>query len=351
MVDAVIIMAGGRGTRLWPASVEDSPKQFLPVEGEKNLLDLALERAFACNPNTPVFIVTGERYMEKTLSCTDKLEKNRKKQVRVVGEPAGKNTAPAIMLGMLMAEKECGNCNVLVLTADHLIKPLDAFVADVEKAVELSASGYHVAFGIRPSAPETGYGYIHVGEKIMSGRRVLEFKEKPDELTALAYLKDGSYLWNSGMFVFNSSLFVRELEKLSPDVAAAFLDADMSVEHDYRDGVSLYYGGDLPGIYAKTESISVDYALMEKTSLACVVEAGFEWSDVGSWDEYASLASVTGQVFEAESSGCTVLSDVPVALCGVDNLVVVFKNNRLLVLKKGKGQLVRDAAEFFDKRK
>lgn len=351
MIDAVIIMAGGRGTRLWPASIEDSPKQFLPVEGDKTLLDLAIERAFACKPAGPVIIVTGEKYIDKTLDCAAKLDKEKQKKLRIAGEPVGKNTAPAVMLGILLAQKECKDGNVLVLTADHLVKPLSAFAKAVEKAAELASSGYHVTFGIRPDAPETGYGYIHAGEVLKGGKKVIEFKEKPDKETALRYLKDGSYLWNSGMFVFNTSLFIDEMGELSPSVYGPFSAEMMDIKPREKNGIALYYGGVLEDIYKQVESISVDYALMEKTSRAAVVEADFEWSDVGSWDEYAALADVSSELFIAESSGCTVLSDVPVALCGVEDLIVVFKNNRLLVLKKGKGQLVRDAAEFFEKRK
>ncbi|AEJ60450.1 Nucleotidyl transferase [Spirochaeta thermophila DSM 6578] len=341
MVDVVVVLAGGKGTRLWPASTEAHPKQFLTVEGGRTLLEEALLRAWALAPREGVIVVTGDRYLEASQEVMGALPREQQAATVLVGEPEGKNTAPAVMCAATLMKATEGV--MVVLTADHLVRPLESFVEDVERAVEIARDGYHVTFGIPPVRPETGYGYIHVGAPYKGGFLVESFTEKPDEATARRYVEEGTYYWNSGMFVFRRDVFLDEMERYAPRIARPFLETGLGAL-DLAEGP--VRGDVLEEVYARIPADSIDYALMERTERAAMVPARFSWSDIGSWEEYAAwLGDHLGEVLEVESEGCTVVSDLPVVLCGVEDLVVSCRNGRILVLRKGRGQLVKKAVE------
>jgi mannose-1-phosphate guanylyltransferase/mannose-6-phosphate isomerase len=353
-MEAIVILAGGSGTRLWPASTPEMPKQFLSLGGAESFLRLTARRGLAVNPNAELVVVTHERYLEATVAELAPCARSGA-SVTVLPEPEGRNTAPAIAFAALYLKKRLGpEARALILSADHLIRPQEVFTADAEKAARLGALGYIAVFGIPPADANTGYGYIETGEAAGPGFRVKSFKEKPDAATAEAYLAAGNYYWNSGMFLFSLKTLEEEFTAHAPGVYKPFLGLAQNAlagERKTAEGVRVW-GKDaaLRAVYEKLPSISVDYAVMEKSAKAAMVKAGFEWNDVGSWDEAARLyGDEAPAVFSCEASGNRVFSDIPVALCGVEDLVVVIRGGRALVVKKGSSQLVREAAKALGK--
>jgi mannose-1-phosphate guanylyltransferase/mannose-6-phosphate isomerase len=235
------------------------------------------------------------------------------------------------------------DANILVLPSDHLITPQEDFAGDADAAGTLSDKGYVVTFGIKPKHPETGYGYIEAGDKQSPGYEVASFKEKPDEETAKAYLKAGTYFWNSGMFCFNAGGFLRELAEHQPDVAEVFRSIKRIPEERSDRGITVAMESDeIERLYQDSPSISVDYAVMEKSKRAAMIKASFSWTDIGSWDEVARRdLTPPPDVLQENAEGNYVFSDMPVALCGVDDLIVVVKNGSVLVCKKGSSQDVK----------
>ena len=349
MVENVFILAGGSGTRLWPASNLKNPKQFLEIKDGKSLLLLTMERALLLSSNVRVFIITLKDQMEGVIAECSKLESGSDR-ILVLPEPTPRNTAPAITAcASYLIEEGRGGEQVLVLPADHLIEPFDSFQADVEEAGRLADKGYLVTFGIKPSYPATGYGYIEAGGKDLNGFKVSSFKEKPNETTAKEFLDKGNYFWNSGMFVFEFNRFWEELEIGSPAIADVFSGLGKGRTAQLKSGVTVIMDNpDTASVYEKSPKDSIDYAVMEKCSRSAVVPASFRWNDIGSWDEMAGLDNISkdSNSFMVDSRDNFILSDIPVALCGVDNLMVVQKNGSLLICKKGKGQLVKDAVEL-----
>ncbi len=353
MVENVFILAGGSGTRLWPASNLQNPKQFLEVKDGKSLLLLTMERALRLSGSGRVFIITLKDQIESVIAECSKLESGMDR-VLVLPEPVPRNTAPALAAcASYLIEEGRGRERVLVLPADHLIEPFESFRSNVEEAGKLAEKGYLVTFGIKPAWPATGYGYIEAGIKELNGFKVSAFKEKPNEITAEEFIKKGNYFWNSGMFVFEFNRFWEELEKGAPDIANIFSGIGKNQTPGLEGGITVIM--DNPGtaaVYEKSPRDSIDYAVMEKCAKTAVVPASFKWNDIGSWDEMASLpisrkdARPCVSTFTVESNNNYVFSDIPVALCGVDDLMVIQKNGSLLICKKGKGQLVKDAVEL-----
>jgi len=343
MVDNILILAGGAGTRLWPASLSKFPKQYIRVKGNKSLLALTIERALALKPAGKVYIITIKSQMDHVISeckqfaSTDKLA--------IVQEPMARNTAPAIGIAVRTLELSGeSDTSLLVLPSDHIIENIEKFTACVEKADVLSKEGYLVTFGIKPLYPETGYGYIQQGDAKSTGYTVKSFKEKPDLGTAKKYLDAGTYLWNSGMFCFEGRTYWNELKKHSPAITNAL--SSIAETHSYtKDGVEILMDSqESATAYAKSPSDSIDYAVMEKSSLSAVVDADFDWNDIGSWDQFETILS-NQETKETYQTGCrntTVFSDIPVALCDVDDIIVVIKNGKALVCRKGSSQKVKE---------
>lgn len=352
MVDNIFILAGGAGTRLWPASNRNTPKQFLKIKNGKSLLQLTLERALFLEPSGEVYIITLKEQMDAVIDQCLRLEKGKEKII-ILPEPQPRNTAPAIAAAAgYLRDKGRGGESVLVMPADHLITPVNTFKADAEKGTELAGEGFLVTFGILPRFPATGYGYIEAGEAAGDGFRVKRFREKPDAATAAGFLKQGGFYWNSGMFLFTPDTFWGELKKSSPAIAKVFNGIGKKDSFSTERGIgTILNTPEVAGIYTSSPKESIDYAVMEKSRSAAVVAASFTWNDIGSWDEMAELdKEPVDNVFSIESMDNFVLSDIPVALCGVEDLVVVQKNGALLICKKGNGQLVKDAVEEVKKR-
>lgn len=351
MVDDVIIMAGGSGTRLWPASTKALPKQFLDLAESGSLLMQTIERARATGTKGDIIIVT---LADQAAGIVEALAREgaSTNRVLILPEPTARNTAPAIAFALqYLSAVGRGDGTTLILAADHVITPTTSFVADVERADRLAREGFLVTFGVKPTRPETGYGYVQTGESHDPGLLVEEFKEKPDRATAEKYVASGRHYWNSGMFVFPNGRFLAELAEFEPDIAAGFASVSESLARPVEE-VAPPGGGRavrvletderIAGMYGALPKISVDYAVMERSEHCAMVPVSFTWNDVGSWDEVATLEGAGGgMVVSAEAEDNFVHSDLPVALCGVEGIHVVVKNGMVLVCRKGDSQLVK----------
>lgn len=343
MIDNVLILAGGSGTRLWPASLSRFPKQFIKVKDDYSLLQLTVKRALELDVRGKIYIITLRKQMEAVLEeCREFLPGGK---IAVIPEPEARNTAPAIGLAARYMELSGeADSSLLVLPADHMISNTVLFSECVEKADILSRKGFLVTFGIKPLYPETGYGYIEQGEKEEPGYRIRAFREKPDEKTAEKYIASGKCLWNSGMFCFRGDTYLRELEKHAPEIYASLASVEKAETRTENGVLIAMDSGQTAQAYGKTPSISIDYAVMEKSSSSAVVSADFDWNDIGSWDQFETLLKGRKEddVFRVNSENSTVFSDIPVALCDVDDIIVVIKNGKALVCKKGSSQKLRD---------
>ncbi len=263
-----LTLAGGRGTRLWPLSTESLPKQFLSINGDETLLLGTLKRAARLVAEENILVVLEEKQrplIEQNLADTDFLGK-----IKIVTEPVGRNTAPAILLGTLGISSKDEDAVIMVFPSDHLLEDDDDFCDHIRRAVFLAEDDYIVCFGITPSAPETGYGYIEGGEPLREGGlKIKRFVEKPSAEVAGQYLLSGNFFWNSGMFVFRARTMVEEYAALCPDVYQPIRKASCGkIDRD---------------IYSRLPSVPVDRAVMERTLRGAVLPSSFRWSDIGSW--------------------------------------------------------------------
>lgn len=353
MIDHVIIMAGGAGTRLWPASVQNRPKQFMRIGSEDSLINSTIKRGFSLGHSGYVIIVTHKDHLKPALEECKLLPEEMRKRTVILPEPCAKNTAPALALAACwLKSKGEEQSSVIVLAADHIINDKEGFKKSVKKASQLADKKKLVPFGITPTHAETGYGYIEAGEKLTPGREVISFKEKPDLKRALQFVAEGNYYWNSGMFVYQISLFYDELRALTPDVIEPFDQIQFTDSH-FSDDQGITYLSRLDVIeelYKNITKISIDYALMEKSHKIAMIEAEFDWNDVGSWDVISEIDKSHTDSLSIEGSNNFVYGkDVQVTFCGVSDLIVVVEEGKVMICKKGESQLVKDAVEELKK--
>ncbi len=350
MVDSVVILAGGIGQRLWPASTQQWPKQFIDPGNGRSLLQASVMRAAELDGRPRILVVTHADHVAGAVEQIAVLGSDVAGRVTILPEPAGRNTAPAVAYATTYLERDgIDDGKILVLAADHIITPQEQFEQDVNNAATIAADEYLVVFGVKPTRPETGYGYIEAGERYGPGFLVRSFREKPDLMVAEKYVKSGRYYWNSGMFVLRSRIYHEELSEYAPEIRSGFAGFTAAFRFKERQGIQVAEIADeLEEVYRRMPKISVDYAVMESSRRAAMVEAGFEWSDVGSWDELSKVNAGGGEpgagklVFQADSRNNFVHSELPVAICGLDNIMVVVRNGMVLVCRKGASQLVRD---------
>ncbi len=337
-----VILSGGSGTRLWPMSQPERPKQFLPLASDATMFEATVARCADRTRFAAPMIVANARHadlIEEQLGATDAV---------LVLEPLARNTAPAIALAALLADPEAP---LLVMPSDHVIADEAAFMAAVEAALPLVADGWLVTFGIAPDGPETGYGYIQVGETLAAGvHRVARFVEKPDRARAEAMIATGDHVWNGGIFLFRADMFLGALAVHVPDMLAA---AQAAVAKATHTGARILPDADA---FAASPSESIDYAVMEKADRVAVVPVAMGWSDVGSWDALHALGSNAdghahastngGDVIALDTSNCLLRSDgIRIAAVGVHDLIVVASGNDVLILPRGQSQDVKRIVE------
>jgi mannose-1-phosphate guanylyltransferase/mannose-6-phosphate isomerase len=338
-----VILSGGSGTRLWPLSRDERPKQFLPLVGEHSLFQHAVLRTQSLD--TPVLdplVVCNEAHR---FIVAEQLRELGARATAIVLEPAGRNTAPAVAVAALLAQRAVSGKEdplLLVLPADHLVRDTKAFAGAVQAAAAAAAAGNLVTFGVVPDRPETGYGYLLEGVDQGGWSELDEFVEKPNLETAERYVASGRYLWNSGMFVLGAAAFLKELERHAPAMLAACREAvnTATTDADFTR---------LGPAFATSPADSIDYAVMEKTDRAAVVPLDAGWSDVGSWsalydllDKDAAGNVAKGDALVEQCRDTYVLaSNRTVAVVGLDNVVVVETQDAVLVIARDASQHVK----------
>tara|TARA_R110001606_G_C15404041_1_gene653829 strand:+ start:14128 stop:15537 length:1410 start_codon:yes stop_codon:yes gene_type:complete len=336
-----VIMAGGSGSRLWPLSRQLNPKQFLSLaDAQLSMLQATIRRLDGLDIGLPRLICNEQhRFL-----AAEQLRQMGMERANILLEPVGRNTAPAIALAALQAVQEEEDPILLVLAADHLIQDVDAFLSSIRSALPLADAGKLVTFGVVPSHPETGYGYIEKGACVeWGGFTVSRFVEKPNLTTAQEYLASGNYYWNSGMFMFRASRYLEELERFQPEILSACrkaLDAGKQDMHFTRVDATAF---------ADCPENSVDYAVMEKTEHAVMMPLDAGWSDIGSWTALweVGIKDDLGNVFKGDvldlaTHNSYVHADSRlVATVGVEDLVIVETKDAVLVAHKDHVQEVK----------
>ena len=335
-----VILCGGSGTRLWPLSRKNFPKQFLSLYSDNSLLQETFLRMTEIMPKENIFFVTNEENFFNVLNQIKEIYRDFSKE-NIIIELASLNTAPAIALSvkyLLEKIKIDQNAPIIFLPSDHHIENKNEYLKIVAKA--LSDVGDRIGtIGIKPLSPETGYGYIRKGEPINSYRKVIEFKEKPDKVTANFYLQSGQYVWNAGMYIFNAKTFVNELKKHEASIYNLLVT-------DYENFINNF--NSLP-------SVSIDFAISEKSDNVVVIEGDFGWSDIGSFDSLAELSlkngNKKGKHISHDSKNIFTHSQTNklITTIGVEDLVIVENNDSILVQKKGRGEDVKKIVDILKK--
>ena len=349
-----VILCGGAGSRLWPVSRETHPKPFIRLADGQSLLQKAFLRGALLPGVIEVMTVTNRELLFKTQD-EYRAVNEQKLPTSIILEPFGRNTAPAIAAAALSAARTHGDDVILlVLAADHLIANQAGFQVAVAQAAQLATAGSLVTFGIEPNAPETGYGYIQAdrnkkGDKNTNknSNKVIRFVEKPSLEIAKGYIASGDYLWNSGMFCFTAGSLIREMQKHSPEVLA--LTGACLTKSPQITGVGITQTELEADSFALAPDISIDYAVMEKSSNVAVVPCDIGWSDIGSWNAIGDLTEadgagnrVEGTALLHDSTDCYIQADGRmVGVVGVNNLIIIDTPDALLVAHKSRAQDVK----------
>lgn len=350
-----VIMAGGSGTRLWPLSRQHYPKQLLKLFGDQTMLQQTLLRLVGVPNLAPPIVVCNE---EHRFMVAEQLQEIGQRDAVIMLEPVARNTAPAIALAALQARAIESNPTLLVLSADHMISNVAEFQRVVNLAVKAAEEGHIATFGVQPTHPETGYGYIKTevnkgNDESSFYSPVEQFVEKPDLATAEQYLAAGCYYWNSGMFVFGAEAFLAEMQLYSPEVVAVAEKARTLAVHDL-DFIRVDREA-----FSKAPNISIDYALMEKSRKVVCVPLDAGWSDVGDWKSFSELSekdtasnSFIGDSIDIGSTNTLVFSrDKLVATVGVSNLMIINTPDAVLVADKSQAQQVKAVIARIEKQK
>lgn len=335
-----VILSGGAGTRLWPLSREHYPKQLLNLLGEGTLVQQTAARFNGNNDVAGPLFVCNE---EHRFLIREQMEQIGARAAMIMLEPIGRNTAPAATLAALWLTNAGLDTIMLVMPADHIIKDRASFEATVVGALPIAKEGWLVTFGVMPTAPSTGYGYIRRG----GGNAVVEFVEKPDRETAERYVQSGSYLWNSGIFLLRASVWLEELRRFAPDILQ---HCEAALAKGKRDGGFYHVDRDA---FLKCRSESIDYAVMEKTNRAAVVPLDVGWSDVGAWSNLWEVAGqdengnvVRGDVCLYDTQDSLVVAQHRlVAAIGLKNVIVIETPDALLVVDKSRAQDVKQVVD------
>ena len=332
-----LIMAGGRGTRFWPLSTDEKPKQFLNLIGDETMIQMTVNRIKPSIPLERIFVCTGRKYVDLVKEQLPELPERN-----IIIEPEGRNTAPCIALSALIIERYYKNAKMVVLPADHLIKYEGKFrkvLAKAEEFVDLNKKAI-LTLGMEPSRPETGYGYIKCAQQVYSSdnvvvKKVEKFVEKPNMQKAKEYLADGSYLWNGGMFVWNCSNIIEQIKKYSPDTYEA-LNKISSVEEKNIQSF-------IDENYKNTEATSIDYAVLEKSEDVYVIPSDFGWDDVGNWeaieryrekDPFGNILMGLATVDKDGEDNLIVATNTVVIIDGLNGVYVIENDGKIIVGNK-----------------
>ena len=334
-----IILAGGSGSRLWPLSREEYPKQLLALDKDESLLQKTFNRLCSFSKPADIVTVTNIKHYSNIKLQLNKIDSSNV----VIGEPFGKNTAPAIASTLqYFIQQGCEDDVVLIVPSDHLIKDIDGFNKTVEQGKELAEQGYIVTFGIKPTYPETGYGYIKTEKALSVGYKVEKFVEKPNFETAKKYLDSGNYYWNGGIFMGKISTFLNEFKKYASDIYMHLgtLDFSNSTQINFS-------------VYEKMPSISIDYAIMEKSDKIALVELQSDWNDLGSWQSIFNVKEkdengnvLTGKVVVDNVKNSFIYSQKEVvAVSSLENIILVETEDAIMACKLDESQNVKKLYE------
>lgn len=339
-----VIMAGGGGTRFWPLSRKDLPKQFLNLTGTDILVNETIDRLAASVDKKNIFVVTNAAQSELMYQSTE----GRLREDHILAEPAARNTSACIAYAAMEIVKKYGDGVMCIFPSDHYIKEPENFEHVIERAIRTAEdTDALVTIGIKPTFASTGYGYIkYIGESEKDYLTVEEFVEKPDVKTAKSYLKAGTYLWNSGMFVWRASTILRHFQELLPDVYACIAEIGDAMNTKLeRETINR--------VYPTIPKISIDYGIMERSKNVLVVEGDFGWNDVGSWDALRALYDadengniIYGEQIHIDTKNCiSYAKSKLIAALGVEDLIIVETDDAVLVCHKDKAQDVKKIVE------
>jgi mannose-1-phosphate guanylyltransferase len=350
-----VIMAGGKGARFWPRSRNRLPKHLLDICNERTIIQETVERIIPLTPPEKILIVTGASHARELIGQLPQIPPEN-----ILIEPVGRNTAPCIGLAALVVRKRAGNAVMAVLPSDHLIADEEHFRHVLAAAADMAARGDHlVTIGIRPTGPETGYGYIEEGKLATRERgedifTVKSIREKPDAELAKTFLARGGFYWNSGMFIWQAATILKEMEASLPDIYEGLLTIDKALGTPAEAKI-------IADAYGRFRSISIDYGVMETSKNTLVIPTDFGWSDVGSWDALWEVSEKDDQgiaarnregLISVNSRNSLVYSPKKlVALVEVTDLIVVETEDALLICKRGASQEVKKVVETLEEEK
>lgn len=346
-----VIMAGGRGVRFWPRSRERKPKHLLDIISDRSIVRETVDRISPLIPPQRTLIVTGASHAAELSRQLPEIPREN-----IIIEPTGRNTAPCIGLAAMHIKKKSPHAVMLVLPSDHLIADEERFRRILRIAADIAGRGDYLAtIGVRPTGPETGYGYIEQGDAytVVDGvpvHHVRSVREKPDLESAKELLAHGGFSWNSGMFVWRVETIIAALKQWLPDLYEGMLEIEAALGTAQEAAV-------VESVYRKAVSVSIDYGVMEKAHNTLVIPGDFGWSDVGSWDALWEVSprdekgnSVRGKAVVVDSRNCLVYSPKKLtAVIGVEDLIIVETEDALMVCRRGASQDVRKAVERLEK--
>lgn len=339
-----LIMAGGKGTRFWPLSTEDKPKQFLKLIGDKTMIQMTVDRVLPIIPIDRIYICTGERYVDLIKEQIPDLPVEN-----IIIEPEGRNTAPCITLSSLVIKRKYKNATMVVLPSDHLIENEDRFrniILKAEEYLNINNKGI-VTLGMSPTRPETGYGYIKYDNNTnMEVLKVDRFVEKPNKETAENYLKEGNYLWNGGMFLWKVNTILDEVKKYIPNTYEVLGEIEHVSEENLQELINERY--------SKTDEISIDYAVLEKSNDIYVIKSDIGWDDIGTWmameryrekDNDENIYDENTISIDSRNSLVIGNSDKQVIMIGVDNIATIVSDDGIYIVKKSLLENIKDFKE------
>ncbi|MGL5416398.1 MAG: mannose-1-phosphate guanylyltransferase [Clostridium sp.] len=331
-----LIMAGGKGTRFWPLSTEEKPKQFLNLVGKKTMIQMTVDRILPLIPIERIFICTGEKYVDLVKEQLPNLPERN-----IVVEPEGRNTAPCIALSALVIQRYFKDSKMVVLPSDHLIEDEEYFRGIINSGADFlnNYTDNLITLGMTPNRAETGYGYIKYSdeEEEFNGEKVIQvesFVEKPNIDKAREYLKDGRYLWNGGMFMWKTNYIIQEIKKHIPNTYEAIKGIEEVKEEELQDLISKKY--------RDTDSISIDYAILEKSKNIKVIPSNIGWDDIGTWksveryrekDEWNNILGHKARAIESKSN-MTINNKKEIIMIGMENTLTVETDESIFIVNK-----------------